>query len=173
LIGKDVKDAREMLNFSAITDEDEFEPVAKRIKNGAIPPKKYLALHAEANLTGGGKDSVSDRFEKELRAFRTLMFVVLHHRTLPDPREEYRDPLRPSPLISFKKHRPAVDATGRLLFVLPEYVKFPAIQQGLEFAARSNMLEPNMIGLAGTCTVVGRAHVSRSFVAELADGSCP
>lgn len=55
LICKDVKDAREMLNFSAITAEDEFDVVAKRINKGVMPPKKYLALHAEANLSDAEK----------------------------------------------------------------------------------------------------------------------
>ena len=55
LISKDVKDAREMLNFSAITAEDEFDVVAKKINRGVMPPKKYLALHGEANLTDSEK----------------------------------------------------------------------------------------------------------------------
>ena len=55
MITKDVRDAREMLNFSAITPDDEFEPVAKRINKGVMPPRKYLAFHAEAGLTEAEK----------------------------------------------------------------------------------------------------------------------
>lgn len=56
MITKDVKDAREMLNFSAITDEDDFDFVAKRINKGVMPPAKYRLMHAEANLTAGEKE---------------------------------------------------------------------------------------------------------------------
>ncbi len=55
MISKDVRDAREMLNFSAITSDDDFDFVAKRINKAVMPPKKYLALHAEANLTDSEK----------------------------------------------------------------------------------------------------------------------
>ena len=44
-----------MLNFSAITDEDGFNFVAKQINKGVMPPKRYLALHAEARLTDAEK----------------------------------------------------------------------------------------------------------------------
>ncbi|MEO7098129.1 MAG: heme-binding domain-containing protein [Luteolibacter sp.] len=55
LISSDVGNAREMLNFSAITDEDGFNFVAKQINKGVMPPKRYLALHAEARLTDAEK----------------------------------------------------------------------------------------------------------------------
>jgi hypothetical protein len=51
LIAKDVKEGREVLNFSAITEDDSAGSLVKRINNGTMPPANYTALHPEARLT--------------------------------------------------------------------------------------------------------------------------
>ena len=51
LIARDVKEARDHLNFSEISADDRAEPLAKRIQAGEMPLPKYLALHGEARLS--------------------------------------------------------------------------------------------------------------------------
>ena len=52
LIGQDVEEGRERLNFSAWgRGEQEIEEIADVIQNGEMPPVYYVILHPEANLS--------------------------------------------------------------------------------------------------------------------------
>ncbi|MEI8038510.1 MAG: heme-binding domain-containing protein [Verrucomicrobiota bacterium] len=51
IIAHDVNSARERFNFSEISGEDRVGVLVKRIHNGRMPPKDYLALHSAARLS--------------------------------------------------------------------------------------------------------------------------
>jgi len=51
LVANDVRDARDRLNFSEISDEDRVDHLVEHIQDGAMPLPKYLVLHSEARLS--------------------------------------------------------------------------------------------------------------------------
>ena len=51
IIANDVQSARERFNFSEISGEDRVGVLVKRIHNGRMPPRDYLALHPAARLS--------------------------------------------------------------------------------------------------------------------------
>jgi hypothetical protein len=78
-------------------------------------------------------------------------------------------------VVGYEISRPAFEGTGRLVVIeiVGNNLTFRQSRHRSHLTARSDMLEPNMIGMAGTHTRVGRVAISGAFVAELATGRCP
>ncbi len=67
-----VNNARQQLNFSELNSLPAFrksmlaEEIAMQIRSGAMPPKDYLLLHPEANLTDAEKEQLITGFQASL-----------------------------------------------------------------------------------------------------------
>jgi hypothetical protein len=63
LVQRDVEEGREKLNFStwgrAHGEEEEADEMAETLEEGEMPPRIYLALHADARLTEAEKAILS------------------------------------------------------------------------------------------------------------------
>jgi hypothetical protein len=55
LVVHDVNEGREKLNFSDGTGEIEADELIEQIENGEMPPRIYLTMHPDANLTAAQK----------------------------------------------------------------------------------------------------------------------
>jgi Haem-binding domain len=71
LIANDVNDGRENLNLSEWPADDakraarRLENMSEKIDYGEMPPKKYTAIHADANLTDSQRKALTDWLDAE------------------------------------------------------------------------------------------------------------
>lgn len=70
LIQRDVEEGREELNFSewGPAAVEEVEDVGESVREGKMPPRAYLVMHSEANLSSVDRVSLVDGLERSLRA---------------------------------------------------------------------------------------------------------
>ena len=67
-----VNSGREALNFSALNNLPDFRKanlsnqIAQQIRSGAMPPKDYLLIHANARLTNTEKAQLIEGMQKSL-----------------------------------------------------------------------------------------------------------
>ncbi len=67
-----VTNARQQMNLSELNTLPAFrlsmlsEQIAMEIRSGAMPPKDYLLLHPEANLTDAEKEALITGFQQSL-----------------------------------------------------------------------------------------------------------
>jgi hypothetical protein len=60
LVVHDVNEGREKLNFSDGTGEIEADELIRQIQDGEMPPKIYLTMHPDANLSATQKAALID-----------------------------------------------------------------------------------------------------------------
>jgi len=70
LVGRDVNEGRRALNFSEVRREFEGGELIENIENGKMPPRSYLILHPEANLSDAEKAQLIEGIRATLGAGR-------------------------------------------------------------------------------------------------------
>lgn len=72
LVVHDVEEAREHLNFSNWEpDPHLFEEICEEVGEGHMPLKKYLALHPDARLSEGDRETICGWAKSQENALRT------------------------------------------------------------------------------------------------------